>query len=229
MVRQLLRIPLFRVLAPRLAAPLLPITRLRPSTSALTNTPRSTHTRLFSQFNARLNSSPPSPKPSSSSESEVHAPPDATLSQRLKHLIKSYGWYALGVYLVFSTIDFCIAFALINVIGAEHVSKVTTAVKSSIAELLHSKPPEPGLDELDSPLANQISSGNESLYAMIVLAYTVHKTLFLPVRVGLTAFFTPRLVGWLRTRGWAGGAGTRRAATEMRERMRSPKNRSNRD
>ena len=62
------------------------------------------------------------------------------------------------------------------------------------------------------------AGGNEGLYAMIVLAYTIHKTLFLPVRVGLTAGLTPKLVNWLRARGWAGGAGTRRAASEMRER-----------
>ena len=63
--------------------------------------------------------------------------------------------------------------------------------------------------------------GSEGIWAMVVLAYTIHKTLFLPVRVGLTAAVTPRLVGWLRSRGWAGSAGTKRAAQEMRERIRS--------
>lgn len=48
----------------------------------------------------------------------------------------------------------------------------------------------------------------------------MHKTLFLPLRVGLTAYLTPRLVGWLRTRGWAGGEGTRRAGREIRERLK---------
>jgi hypothetical protein len=36
------------------------------------------------------------------------------------------------------------------------------------------------------------------------LAYTIHKTLFLPVRVGLTAAWTPKLVKWLTLRGWIG-------------------------
>jgi hypothetical protein len=40
------------------------------------------------------------------------------------------------------------------------------------------------------------------------------------VRIGLTAAFTPRIVNWLRAKGWAGGAGTRRAVQEMRERLR---------
>jgi len=74
---------------------------------------------------------------------------------------------------------------------------------------------------MESMSSHANSGGQEGLYAMLVLAYTVHKTLFLPIRVGLTATFTPRLVRWLETRGWAGGAGTRRAAKEMRDRMRS--------
>ena len=56
--------------------------------------------------------------------------------------------------------------------------------------------------------------------AMLLLAYTVHKTLFLPFRVGLTAAFTPKLVGWLTRRGWAGGEGAKRAAREMRDKVR---------
>jgi hypothetical protein len=60
---------------------------------------------------------------------------------------------------------------------------------------------------------------------MLVLAYTIHKTLFFPVRVGLTAGLTPKLVGWLSRRGWAGGAGTRRAAMEMRDKLRSARSR----
>lgn len=64
------------------------------------------------------------------------------------------------------------------------------------------------------------TGGQESLYAMLLLAFTVHKTLFLPVRIGVTAAFTPRLVKWLRAKGWAGGEGTRRAMQEMRERLR---------
>jgi hypothetical protein len=41
-----------------------------------------------------------------------------------------------------------------------------------------------------------------------------------PIRIGVTAAFTPKIVGWLSARGWAGTAGTRRAAQEMREKIR---------
>jgi len=87
--------------------------------------------------------------------------------------------------------------------------------------LVYSRPPEPGREEMEEVSGNVTQRGQEGLYAMLVLAYTVHKTLFFPVRIGFTAAFTPRIVNWLRARGWAGGAGTRRAMQEMKGRMRN--------
>ncbi|KAH8828417.1 hypothetical protein DL96DRAFT_1603170 [Flagelloscypha sp. PMI_526] len=207
------RLPGLRALMPRVTAPLLP-TSLR-ATSVLTRTSRPTsQARLFQNFSTRLADTSPETH-------ETHSlPKDATLSQRLKHLIKSYGWYALGVYIVLSVVDFSVAFAAVNLLGAEQVSVVTSNIKTFIYGFIHTKPPEPGKDEMETS-----HSSSEGLYAMLVLAYTIHKTLFFPVRVGLTAGLTPRLVNWLRTRGWAGGAGTRRAAEEMRERLRNRRNR----
>ncbi|KAG5646312.1 hypothetical protein DXG03_003909 [Asterophora parasitica] len=203
--------------------PILPTTRLRPATvTPLRLTPSS---RLFHHFPARLTNSPPSPR-ESPTEPHLSLPPDATLSQRLKHLIKSYGWYALGMYLVIGALDFAVAFAGINLLGAEYVSQVATTVKESVTSILYAHPPEPGLDEIESTRAPAGKGGHEGLYAMLVLAYTIHKTIFLPVRVGLTAAFTPKVVGWLGRRGWAGSAGTMRAATQMRDKLRERRNRS---
>ncbi|KAH9892856.1 hypothetical protein C8Q73DRAFT_746608 [Cubamyces lactineus] len=221
MVRSLfLRIPVIRALTSRVSQPLLPLTRLAPRAAP-------TATRPFSHFPARLTSSPPpSPRSSSEEPDPSHTlPPNASLSQRLKHLIKSYGWYALGVYVVLSTIDFTIAFAAVNVLGAEHVSKVAADVKEYFGTLIHNTPPEPGREEMDRAASHASAGGHEGLMAMLVLAYTIHKTLFLPVRVGLTAAVTPKLVHWLRARGWAGSAGTRRAAQEMREKIRNRRER----
>ncbi|KAF9646577.1 hypothetical protein BDM02DRAFT_3118399 [Thelephora ganbajun] len=169
--------------------------------------------RYFHHSQPRLSSS------SSGGEYEKDEP-KLTFSQRLKYLIKSYGWYALGVYFLISTIDFSVAFAAVNLIGAEHVSRVAASAKESVYAIFNSRPPEPGREEMDRAVAQSQTGGREGLYAMIVLAYTIHKTLFLPVRVGLTAVFTPRLVGWLRSRGWAGTQGTRRAAEEFKQRIR---------
>lgn len=220
MVRSfILRIPVVRALTSRVAQPLLPLTtRLAPrSTSSLSGS------RPFSHFPARLTSSSPSSSQSSPEEPNPgHSlPPNATLTQRLKHLIKSYGWYALGVYIVLSTLDFTVAFAAVNILGAEHVSKVVSQVKEHFAHLIHSTPPEPGRQEMEPAASHGGSGGHEGLVAMLVLAYTIHKTIFLPVRVGLTAAITPKLVHWLRARGWAGRGGARRAAQQMREKIRN--------
>jgi len=118
-----------------------------------------------------------------------------------------------------SALDFGVAFVGINLLGAEYVSRVAASAKSIVTSLI-SKPAEPALDGVESTKNPQSTEGHEGLYAMLVLAYTVHKTLFLPVRIGLTAAFTPRLVAWLSRKGWAGGAGTKRAAQEMREKFR---------
>ncbi|KAG2079057.1 hypothetical protein BDR04DRAFT_1086133 [Suillus decipiens] len=212
MLRRVLpRLSLFRV-----SAPILPVSsrlsaRPAPAVSP-TGSPRLSSAKLFHHVPARLTSTPP---PQNDPASQL--PPDATLSQRLKHLIKSYGWYALGVYFVLSTLDFTVAFAGINLLGAEQVASATAYIKEIAIRFIHTKPPEPGRDEMDSISAGDAS--REGLYATLVLAYTIHKTLFLPVRVGLTAILTPRLVGWLRTRGWAGSEGARKAARDMRDRI----------
>ncbi|KAF8197942.1 hypothetical protein BJ912DRAFT_50495 [Pholiota molesta] len=218
------RLHIFKAIAPRVARPLLPLTAAtRLPVSPLTHTPRP-NARFFSNFPARLmaDSGPKSP-----SEPRLSPlPPDASMSQRLKHLIKAYGWYALGVYLIFSVLDFSVAFVGINLLGAEYVSEVAASVKSAVTDFIYTRPAEPGRDEIDAVARTQTGTGQEGFYAMLVLAYTIHKTLFLPIRVGLTAAFTPKIVGWLSARGWAGTAGTRRAAHEMRERIRERGSRS---
>ncbi|KAI5123960.1 hypothetical protein M0805_006372 [Coniferiporia weirii] len=219
-----LPLPGMRAFVPRaslFSRPLLPLTSRLASSSPQSFgflAARSTWHPQFRMFSySPLRPSPSSPPPSpSGSEPGTGPGPNASFSQRLKHLIKTYGWYALGVYLVFSALDFSVAFAAINILGAEQVFRVTHVIKDRIGSLVHSTPSEPGAQELETAP----SGGREGLYAMLVLAYTVHKTLFLPIRVGLTAGFTPKLVGWLTRRGWAGGEGTKRAGRELRERVR---------
>ncbi|KZV66893.1 hypothetical protein PENSPDRAFT_654510 [Peniophora sp. CONT] len=150
------------------------------------------------------------------SPSQEPLPPNATLTQRLKHLIRAYGWYALGVYIVVSVLDFSVAFAGINMLGAEYVSGIATSAKEWVYSLLSLTPSEPSTASVEAAAVSQ--GGYEGLYAMLLLSYTVHKTLFLPVRIGVTATFTPRLVHWLRARGWAGSTGARQAMQDMRER-----------
>src|SRR5258707_9942832 len=95
--------------------PILPSTRPR-----LVRTARPV--RFFHRSPARLSSSRSPPPPQVDPKDAL--PPNASVSERLKHLIKSYGWYALGVYFIFSTIDFGIAFVGIKLLGADYVSSV---------------------------------------------------------------------------------------------------------
>lgn len=223
MIRKFLpRLRLFKTFNPIRSTPILPLTsQVGLRSTSITRTLHPSTSRLFTHFPARLTSS--SSPPQSPLDDRPTLPPDATLSQRLKHLIKSYGWYALGVYIILSAVDFGVAFAGVNLLGAEQVSRIASYVKGYVSGLVFTRPVEPGKEEVESTSRN--GGNQEGLYAMIVLAYTIHKTLFLPIRVGLTAAMTPKLVGWLGRRGWAGGEGTKRAAREMRERIRSPKNR----
>jgi len=212
MIRRFLpRLRLFKTLRP---SPILPLTGI-----SLTRSSRPSNNRLFNHFPARLTSSPPR----SPLDDRPPLPENPTLSQRLKHLIKSYGWYALGMYTVLSIADFAVAFAGVHLLGAEHVSRVAASVKEYVEGFIFTRPTEPGREGVENTPGH--GGSHEGLYAMIVLAYTIHKTLFLPIRVGLTAALTPKLVWWLGQRGWAGGAGTKRAANEMRERIRTRRNR----
>ena len=223
MIRRLLR-----SLLPRVSAPILPLTARIRATSPYA----SQHlfsARLFRHLSARLVSSPTSPPPSSplSPGSTPQLPPNATLTQRLRHLIRTYGWYALGVYAILSLADFGVALAGINLLGAEHVSRWAASIKEAAVSIIRSKPADPGRGEVEDIVEHASNgSGHEGTYAMLALAYTIHKTLFVPVRIGLTAALTPRLVAWLGKRGWVGGEGTKRAAIEMRERFKRSRSRS---
>ena len=213
----LFRFPLLRTAAIRSvfrlnSAPILPVSSTHTHAGALRPAANAGF-RYFHHSHPRLSSNP------GGRENEKDEP-NSTLSQRLKHLIKSYGWYALGVYLLIGAIDFTVAFAAVNLIGAEHVSRAAASAKESVYGIFNSRPPEPGREEMDRAVAQSQAGGQEGLYAMVVLAWAIHKTLLMPVRVGLTAAYTPRLVNWLRSRGWAGSQGTRRAADELRQRLR---------
>lgn len=118
-----------------------------------------------------LPSSSSSPPPSPESPK---LPPNATLSQRLKHLIKNYGWYALGIYAVITVVDFSVAFAAVNILGAEHASRLASAVKEYFMAFLPSRPPEPGREEMDSAAAHTAAGGVRGIirYAGVGVHYS---------------------------------------------------------
>lgn len=214
---RILRVPLLRSIFPR--GPIIPFSR--PAAQGISTRVRSPPPRLRLPLTRYASTSPPHSPTSSQTPTEPQ-----TLTARLKALIKTHGWYALGIYTAISLLDFSLSFAVIYLIGADQVTRVTSGVKDYVADILHK---DPGGDAVWDPAAETaqdsavVKSGSEGLYAMIVLAYGIHKTLFLPFRIGLTAAVTPKFVGFLTSRGWVGQGGARRAAQHVKDKVKKAK------
>ncbi|PWN18803.1 hypothetical protein BCV69DRAFT_234624, partial [Microstroma glucosiphilum] len=104
--------------------------------------------------------------------------------QRMRYLWKRYGWWAFGVYNLWSLADFSLAWAVIHLFGADYIRDVETKVREAVG--LKER------DTADEELANK--GGSSTLWTEAVLAYTIHKTLLLPFRVMGTGALTPSFV-----------------------------------
>lgn len=60
---------------------------------------------------------------------EDDSPDKLPLGQRLKALMKKYGWWAVGVYGVLSLFDFGVAFALVQYLGVERIKQAEKSIK----------------------------------------------------------------------------------------------------
>lgn len=117
---------------------------------------------------------------------------------KVRQLTKLYGSAALVVYGILGAVDFGLSFMLIYLVGTEHVQKAEDWVLGQ----LNWKRASP-IHETDPATTAPTSSSDQSiLWTTAVVAYTIHKTILLPVRVGLTAWVTPPIVRALRKRGW---------------------------
>lgn len=145
---------------------------------------------------------------------------DTSLTGKLKSLIRNYGWAAIVVYILFSFLDFGIIFFLINLIGADYVQRGVDYLLDALIYGFHVHDAAPGSEEearyrqesngmlsflkswREKHKATQAEhaqdaekrSGAQSLWATAALAYGIHKTLLLPVRLGATAAATPAIV-----------------------------------
>lgn len=152
-------------------------------------------------------------------------PPSPAVNSRLRTLFRTHGWSALTIYLLLSLADFSLTFLVVYAIGA---SKVRVA-EDYVLEALgwRRKNGEPGkvkivVDEWKSKkgkvrteqelelerekLAKRGTEADElegysAIATTAVLAYAIHKTLLLPVRIGLTVAITPKIVRTLRAWG----------------------------
>lgn len=156
-----------------------------------------------------LNSEDPTPKP-----------PSPGIGGKLKDLMTKYGRHALGVYLVLSAVDLGLSFILVHLAGADKIEWVKDYVvaqwrnvrygSDAAKEMKRIEDEEQRVRDAEEAKAGGDKGGsrkkkqNAMLWAEFALAYGIHKTLLLPVRVGATAAVTPKLVHWLTARGWVG-------------------------
>lgn len=182
--------------------------------------PQPTSERAFSTSAYKAAATPPS-KPVQEARVEEQTqeeegpdpdqpPPKASLKDRLKFLTKRYGWWALGVYLAASTVDLSLTYAAVHMLGADHIKALEAQIRAKIGmeprkddveETKESSTPS----QIPSPTKSRIASsvGDGNFWTELVLAYTIHKTLLLPLRVAFTAAVTPSFVKWLVKIGWA--------------------------
>jgi hypothetical protein len=134
---------------------------------------------------------------------------------RFKVLAKKYGWYAFGMYWILSTIDFTLSYAVVHSVGAERIEPLLASSLRQFRLWRHGEEETAQLEQEDVKRRAEVKKetegkggkgywGSRMMWAEIAIAYTIHKTLLLPFRAGLTAAWTPRVVKWLRARGWAG-------------------------
>jgi hypothetical protein len=159
-------------------------------------------------------SSPSSSQTSGSSNGSSPEPEPTSAYARFKVLAKKYGWYAFGMYWILSTIDFTLSYAVVHSVGAERIEPLLASSLRQFRLWRHGEEETAQLEAEDVKRRAEVKKetegkgakywGSRMMWAEIAIAYTIHKTLLLPFRAGLTAAWTPKVVKWLRARGWAG-------------------------
>lgn len=159
---------------------------------------------------------PHSSSSSSGEQSSAPPPPpeheeQLSRTQRLKALFRKHGWSALTIYLLLSLVDFGLSFLLIYAVGADKVriaedwvldalgwrrkdgepGKVKRAVDEWKEQHPRARKITPSVSLPEPPTQAELAQSGSNSYSAIastaVLAYAIHKTLLLPVRIGLTA------------------------------------------
>lgn len=132
-------------------------------------------------------------------------------SSGIQKLIKSYGYSALGVYLGLSMVDLPLCYLLVHLMGKEEIQKYENSVKQYF-----------GYGKSDEQLEKEqridrIQEENEQepegawfpwfSWTEFAIAYGLHKSALIFVRVPLTAALTPTIVKQLQRWGFKIGPG----------------------
>ncbi|KAI9323470.1 hypothetical protein BX666DRAFT_63400 [Dichotomocladium elegans] len=115
---------------------------------------------------------------------------------KLKELAQKYGAASVLVYLGIGVVDLGIAFGGIQVLGQSKVKQVEDEIVGTVNKWLRREPKAKEAQD------NNGDSEQPSLTSVFLLAYAIHKTLFLPLRVTATAAVTPAFVRKIHQLGW---------------------------
>ncbi|KAI9496655.1 hypothetical protein BDB00DRAFT_758112 [Zychaea mexicana] len=109
--------------------------------------------------------------------------------------MKKYGTVGVGVYLALSAVDLSLTMAVISVKGADRVRNMEDWILYKVKGWI-------GMEHKPEKTTEQQQHGKPSFTSLFVIAYGIHKTIFLPVRLSLTAAITPAVARRLRDLGW---------------------------
>ncbi|KAI8139531.1 hypothetical protein BJV82DRAFT_651128 [Fennellomyces sp. T-0311] len=105
-----------------------------------------------------------------------------------------YGAVGAGVYLGLSVVDLSLTMAVISVKGADKAKHMEDWILRKVKGWI-------GMEHKTEP--TEISTHEKpSFTSLFLIAYGIHKTILLPVRLSLTAAITPAIARRLRELGW---------------------------
>jgi hypothetical protein len=119
-------------------------------------------------------------------------------TSKIKELTRKYGAAGIVVYIVVGCIDLGITLGAIQLVGLEKVK----ALEEGVLDVVYKAGEKFGI-ERKQPHTNHELVDTPSFASVFILAYGIHKTAMLPVRIGITAAITPALVRKLHQMGWA--------------------------
>ncbi|KAI8093112.1 uncharacterized protein BX664DRAFT_328956 [Halteromyces radiatus] len=141
---------------------------------------------------------------------------------KLKQLAKKYGPAGVLVYLGIGAVDLGFTFAAIQLLGSDKVKLLEKGIKDTYQETKERfgfKTTTTTVNKTEQHVeTNDVSNNNNnnnnnkmdstddeqaSLTSIFLLAYGIHKTLLLPVRLAITTAITPAVVRKIQAWGWA--------------------------
>lgn len=128
----------------------------------------------------------------------------------MKKLVKDYGYSALGVYLTLSMLDLPLCYLLVHLMGKEEIQKYENKAKQyfGYGKSDEQLAKEQEIDRIQEEHEPEPEGGMFPWFSWteFAIAYGLHKSVLIFVRVPLTAALTPTIVKTLQRWGFRIGS-----------------------